>query len=202
MGKPFLPKKRVLSLRPEHRKTAEVSIQSRDTINQFVKKTKNPFGEPRVLEKGEVKEVETTLRKLEKELLERERIVQETEARLVEKERELWEAEALLDAKMRLLQSQQDGGGTPLTEASRSALEELQSKLDAQEKSIAESKALMHEREAFVEEAEARLFEKTMEQQEQEAELEMRFEELDLRGRELDAREGITRPEEPREVLE
>ncbi|MGE9292338.1 MAG: hypothetical protein ACQKBW_01875, partial [Puniceicoccales bacterium] len=145
MAKPILPKKRVLSLRPEQRRTAEVSLQSREAIDTFVKKTRHPFGEPRTLEPTEVDEVERTLRRLEKALLERERHVQELETRLTEKERELWEAEALLEARRKVFESQrrrasqeQEELGHSISDEEREALLDLQQKLEKKERSLEE----------------------------------------------------------------
>lgn len=209
MGKPFIPpKKRVLSLRPEQRKAAEVSIQSREKIDEFVKKTRNPFGgDQRVIEKREVDDVERTLRKLEKELLERERQVTELESRVTEKQREVWEAEALLEARQKVFDTQKTQmaevtGAAPVSNEERKALEGLKQEIEQREKSLEETRQLMKERESFIEEAEARLFEKTMEQQEREAEFEIRADELEVREARLDQREGIERPKEPTEVLE
>lgn len=211
MGKPFIPKKRVLSLRPEHRKAAEVSLQSREKIDEFVKKTRNPFGEGRVLEQDEVDELEKTLRRLERELLDRERVVTEIEARLVDKQRELWESEALFEARQKVLETQRQllseqlansEGATLVNSEELGALKALRAEIANREQSLEESLKLMKEREEFVEEAEARLFEKTMEHQEVEAEQDMRSDELESRAAKLDAIEGIERPEVAKEVMD
>ncbi|MBC2596266.1 hypothetical protein H5P28_18510 [Ruficoccus amylovorans] len=198
MAKPFIPKKRVLSLRPEARRTAEVSIQSRETIDAFVKKTRHPFGEPRTLEQSEVEDVERTLRTLEKDLLERERAVQELEVRLSEKERGLWEAEALLEARRKVFEAQcrqlarrqeSSRDAAPVSKEERAALREFQIQLEQREQSLAQSRALLKEREDYVERAENLLFDKTMEQQERETELEVLADALEARRAALEARE-------------
>ncbi|MDP0497714.1 MAG: hypothetical protein Q7Q73_16045 [Verrucomicrobiota bacterium JB024] len=211
MAKPFIPKKRVLSLRPEDRRTAEVSIQSREVIDAFVKKTRNPFGHPLTLQQSEVEEVEHTLRTVEKDLLERERRVQELEARLTEKERELWEGEALLEARRKVFESQQRQfaqqqvdaqSAPPVSSEEREALRELEHQLEEREKSLEQARALLKEREEYVEQAENVLFDKTMEQQERETELDMLADSLEARTAALDAREGIDCPQPPRERAE
>ncbi|MEM8549345.1 MAG: hypothetical protein AAGF10_01005 [Verrucomicrobiota bacterium] len=204
MGKPIIPKKRVLSLRPEQRKTAEVSIHSRDMIDEFVKKTRNPFGEPRVFKSDEVKELETTLRKLEKELLDRERSVQEMEQRLTDKQREIWEAEALLDARQQVYETrraqldadlkqlqQEEKSAPPVSPQERVALEALQSQIDEREEALQEARDLMKEREQYIEEAEAKLFEKTMQLQERETELDLQDDELTARRARMEGKSPV-----------
>lgn len=209
MAKVPIPPKRKLSLRPEHRKAAEVSLESRDKINEFVKKTRNPFGEPLQLKATDLDELERNLRELERQLLQRERTVQDLEAGLAERERVVWETEALLNAREALIQAQEvkaseqsDASQGTLSEAEHDALLQLKAEVEKQQNNLAEQKRIIKEREEFLDKSEKMLFEKTMDQQEQETLIEQRLDELNARQRRLDEAEGKPPPpEEPKEVL-
>ena len=203
-----IPPKRKLSLRPEHRKAAEVSLESRQKINEFVKKTRNPFGEPLQLKATDLDELEKNLRELEKQLLLRERVVQDLEAGIVERERVVWETEALLGAREALIRAQEEKLSKTevppetLSQAEHEALLLLKAEIEKQQSSLAEQKRIIKEREEFLDKSEKMLFEKTMDQQEQETLIEQRMDELKARERRLDALEGKPPPpEEPKEVL-
>lgn len=209
MAKVPIPPKRKLSLRPEHRKIAEVSLKSRDRINDFVKKTRNPFGEPQQLKGTDLDDLESTLRELEKQLLKRERTVQDIEASLAERERGVWETEALLKAREALIQAQEEKHseqsealqGT-LSQAEHNALLQLKTEIEKQQNSLGEQKNIIKEREEFLDKSEKMLFEKAMDQQEQEVLIEQHMEELDARKHRLDEQEGKPPPpSEPKEVL-
>lgn len=203
-----IPPKRKLSLRPEHRKAAEVSLESRQKINDFVKKTRNPFGEPLQLKATDLDELEKSLRELEKQLLLRERAVQDLEASIVERERVVWETEALLAAREALIRVQEEKLSTTeappetLSQAEHEALLQLKAEIEKQQSSLSEQKRIIKEREEFLDKSEKMLFEKTMDQQEQETLIEQRMDELNARERRLDMLEGKPPPpEEPKEVL-
>lgn len=201
------PIKRVLSLRPEHRKTAEVSLESRDKINEFVKKTRNPFGEPKVLKDADVDSLEKSLRELEKKLFERERNVEDREAEINERERSLWESEALLKAREDLLAAREEQNkGTSKAQASfsggeREAMLKLQEEVERQQASLEELRKQLQEREEFVKQSEEMLFNKTIELQEKETLFEQRLEDLVAREQRQDTAEGNPPPEEEKEVL-
>lgn len=209
MARPPIPQKRRLSLRPEHQANTPISQRSKQTIDDIIKKTRNPFGQPTQLQPKEVDNLEKSLRKLERELVERERTVQELELKLAEQERDIWEAEALLKAREQLLQSkfkeatEETANPEATTNASpqeREALEKLKEELDNQEQTLKEQKALLKEREDFLEQSENTLFEKTIAQQEMQTELEQRKDDLDARERRLNKEAGIEEVEPPKEL--
>jgi len=191
MSSPIPPKKkRVISLRPKLQQAAEASLKSKETIDLIMRRTRAPFDERQSLPSDEIDSLEKSLRKLEADLLERERNAADYEAKLSERERDIWEGEALLKVKQEMLaakmsefnKAQKEAGdensGGAMSSEERAALEHLRETLDQREQAIAKAKEELKEREAFVEESENALFEKMMEQQEKETELEQRFEDL------------------------
>ncbi len=204
-----IPQKRRLSLRPGHQQAAEASLQSRKAIASIIKRTRNPFGEIRQFNNTDLEEMEGQLRKLEKELLQRELSVQEMETHLTNKERDLWEAEELLKVREQLVASRtRDGAGAvpaenmAVAKAEREALEKWQAQLLAQQESLKAAQAELREREAFVEESENRLLEKTMEQQEMEMQLEQKQEDIAYREQTLLEKLGEAPPAPPAEKLD
>ncbi|WP_309400223.1 hypothetical protein [Cerasicoccus maritimus] len=185
-------KKRVISLRPKIQQAAEASLKSKETIDLIMRRTRAPFNDRDQMASAEIDTLEKSLRKLEADLLERERNAAEYEAKLAERERDIWEGEALLKVKQEMLAakmsefqkakaeagSEEASGGTAMSDEERQALEHLRETLEQREQALQEAKDQLKEREAFVEESEAALFEKMMEQQETETELEQRMEEL------------------------
>lgn len=194
MSSPIPPqKKRVISLRPKLQQAAEASLKSKETIDLIMRRTRAPFDDHNhSMASEEIDSLEKSLRKLEADLLERERNAADYEAKLQERERDIWEGEALLKVKQEMLaakmselsklkaeaESEGGSGSSGISEEERQALEHLRETLDAREQAIAQSKEQLKEREAFIEESENSLFEKMMEQQEKETEIEQRLEEL------------------------
>lgn len=192
MSSPIPPKKkRVISLRPKLQQAAEASLKSKETIDLIMRRTRAPFNEHDISAREEIDSLEKSLRKLEADLLERERNAADYEAKLSERERDIWEGEALLKVKQEMLAAkmsefnkakQESGEGSDgingISEEERAALEHLRETLDQREEALNRAKEELKEREAFVEESEAALFEKMMEQQEKETEIEQRLEEL------------------------
>lgn len=190
MSSPIPPnkQKRVISLRPKLQQAAEASLKSKETIDLIMRRTRAPFDQGDSTARAEIDTLEKSLRKLEADLLERERNAADYEAKLAERERDIWEGEALLKVKQEMLAAKMsefnkakeagDQGGQGISEEERAALEHLRETLDQREEAITKSKEELKERESFVEESENALFEKMMEQQEKETEIEQRFEEL------------------------
>lgn len=196
------PKRGQLKLRPDLAQAAARSLESRKAIKDVMRRTRAPFLVTQRMSPKDLKELEESLKSLEKQLLERERQVSELEVKLGERERDIWESEALLKAKEKVVSdrlaqlkefeaaSQPSIGpadpsdpkaattganGSELPES----LAEWKAQLEQQEANLRSAREQIKEREAFLEEAENTLFEKTIEQQEREAELEQRAEELE-----------------------
>ncbi|GHC10516.1 hypothetical protein [Cerasicoccus arenae] len=191
MTAPIPPKnKRVISLRPKLQQAAEASLKSKETIDLIMRRTRAPFDGHHQMATDEIDSLEKSLRRLEADLLERERNAADYEAKLSERERDIWEGEALLKVKQEMLaakmsefnKSKLEAGSTDgsaaVSEEERVALEHLRETLEQREAALQQMKDQLKEREAFVEESENALFEKMMEQQETETELEQRSEEL------------------------
>jgi chromosome segregation ATPase len=158
---------------PEAAKVAE-------SINEIVRQTRTPFGEPRKLEQSQVAELETSLRNLEAQLLAHEQANLALQGQLAERERELWEMEALLKAREELLRVERKRvTATPFASATGSAAlaeevkacETLKAELDAQEESLKQAKEQLHEREQFLAEAESHVAAKMAELDQREADL-------------------------------
>jgi DNA repair exonuclease SbcCD ATPase subunit len=165
---------------PEAAKVAE-------TINEIVRQTRTPFGEPRKLEQGQVAELEKALRELEAQLVSHEQANVALQTQLAERERDLWETEALLKAREEILRVERKRTETTVPfagAAPHQAAEEmkahlkLKAELDAQEESLKVAKEELREREQFLEDAENQLMGKMAAQQEKEVELEQREEDL------------------------
>ncbi|WP_269541690.1 hypothetical protein [Cerasicoccus fimbriatus] len=184
-------KKRVISLRPKLQQAAEASLKSKETIDLIMRRTRAPFDEHDHMAKAEIDSLEKSLRKLEADLLERERNAADYEAKLAERERDIWEGEALIKVKQEMLAAKmsefqkakaeagdENSDNGSMSSEERQALEHLRETLDQREQAIKEAKEQLKEREAFIEESENALFEKMMEQQEKETEIEQRMEEL------------------------
>ena len=177
-----------MHLRLELAKPSEFSKQTESTIVDLLRKTRTPFPAQVVpgndhskLVEAEAMALENTLRAFQKELVERERELREKELLLSEQETamtrraaELAQERALIEKQRQVFESGIKGGSSsaPLSDDRRKALEELQTKLDEQARTIDENKQWLREREAFLEESENTLFEKMQKQQERETELE------------------------------
>jgi len=174
------------------------------SINQIMRQTRTPFGEPRMLKTDEVAELQKSLRELEVQLMEHEQANQALQSQLAERERDLWETEALLKAREEvLLAERKRATALPKTASAHAgptpeelkAHEKLKAELDAQVESLKEAKAQLREREQFLEDAETQLMSKMAAQQEKEVELEQREE--DLRSREKRFRQDAGLPPLP-----
>lgn len=190
--------KRVISLRPKLQEAAEASLKSKQTIDLIMRRTRAPFEDKESTPAEEIDDLEKDLRKLENDLLERERKVADYEARLAVRERDIWEAEALLKVKEEMLAAKVkefermreetgESGAALYSLQEQQALEHLAQTLEEREAALQKAKQELKEREAFVEESENALFEKMMEQQEKETEIEQRAEELRSLERKVNA---------------
>lgn len=196
---------RRLQLRLELAKPSEFKKESESSIVDLLRKTRvapegegapaaSTEGDPRVEAQAEA--IETSLRNFQRELVEKERALREKELRLGEVESaltrrasELADARRLLEKRREVLESGLRAGGAegesrPVDPESLKAMQELQSRLDEEAKSIEEAKESLREREAFLDESENTLFEKMQKHQEHETELDQKADNL----RQLEAR--------------
>lgn len=187
---------RRLQLRLELTKPSAFTKESESSIVDLLRKTRSPFagvssasGEEDQLVEAEALALEKTLRAFQKELVQQERLqrerqigLEQTEASIVKRAGELADQRRLLDKQREVFESglrsasESFSGGTPVSQESLRAMQELQAKIEEQTKALEESKQWLAEREAFLDESESKLIEKMQAHQERETELEQRLE--------------------------
>jgi len=181
-----LPRRRSPSLASEASQAlVAASEETRRSFEKLVNSTRSPWGNTPEIAQAKVDEMQRLMLDLEAKLKEREHLIAELESKLAERERDLAEAEALLNAREKVMEAAKRaanrGGGQPISDEERAALQALKDELDRQEASLREQKAIVAEREQFLEDNENKLFSKMQEHQEREMQLEQMAEELNLR---------------------
>ena len=159
-----------------------MTLASKAEAQQTVKHLMSPIDEPPSVPSGAQQDMEAHLLELQADIINQEAQLKNKEKQLEARERELNEKEALLTARQQMMESgvvsRHESANTTNFKKENEALEKLKKVLDSQEKSLNQSRDMLHEREAYVEQCENALVEQSMLLTEREARIEQREEDF------------------------